>query len=140
MVNKLMLDLTQTTVLAGFISALILFVITLFRQKRLDTSDLGSLAVTFFAGCNIPAAVYLFYYAFSPDPPNVPTKLHGYEKYIAFAGLSLLFVSIVTIWSLCKKAHASASDSAQDLVPTMQESLDPRKKSASPELSRTNKN
>ena len=100
-----MLDLAQTTVISGFASALLILAITVIRQTRLDGSDLGSIAVGFFAGSNIPAAIYLCYYVFDPDPVGMPTKLQGYEKYIAYAGLSLLFITVVTLWSLCKKAY-----------------------------------
>lgn len=100
-----MKDLSKLTVILGFLSALFIFITTLIRKKRLTGGDLGSLAVAFFAGSNIPAALYLCYYVFDPDPPAVQTKLHGYEKYIAFAGLSFLFVSIVSIWAVFKKAY-----------------------------------
>lgn len=101
------LDLTKTTVISGFLSFLLVFLITLFRHKRFDSTDFGSFAVAFFAGSNIPAALFLCYYVFDPDPPDLHSKLLGYEKYIAFAGLSFLFVSIATIVSLCKKARAT---------------------------------
>jgi hypothetical protein len=100
-----MVDLNRQTVISGFITAVLIFVITLSRQRRLDGTDLGSLAVGFFAGSNLPAALFLCYYVFDPDPPSVQTKLHGYEKYIAFAGLAFLFISVVTIWTICKKAY-----------------------------------
>jgi hypothetical protein len=101
-----MVDLTKTSVIIGFISFLLIFIITLVRHRRFDAGDFGHFAVAFFAGSNIPAAIYLCYYVFDPDPPDLHSKLQGYEKYIAFAGLSFLFVSVATIVSLCKKAHA----------------------------------
>lgn len=103
-----MLDLTKTSVIFGFISFLLIFIVTLVRHRRFDAGDFGTFAVAFFAGSNIPAAVFLCYYVFDPDPPELHSKLHGYEKYIAFAGLSFLFVSVATIVSLCKKAHTKA--------------------------------
>ncbi|HEX8144835.1 MAG TPA: hypothetical protein VF553_19865 [Pyrinomonadaceae bacterium] len=106
------LDLTKTTVIAGFVSFLLVFLITLIRHRRFDPSDFGSFAVGFLSGSNIPAALFLCYYVFDPDPPTLQSKLLGYEKYIAFAGLSFLFVNVATIISLCKKAWAKP-DKAQ---------------------------
>jgi hypothetical protein len=104
-----MLDLTQTTVVSGFASALLVLAIILIRQRRLDTADLGSIGVAFFAGSNIPVAIFLCLYALDPDPPTIPTKLHGYEKHVAFAGLAFLFITLITIWSLCNKAFKATA-------------------------------
>lgn len=104
-----MLNLTQWTVVAGFCCFVLIFGITLLRHKRFDAGDFGSFAAAFLAGSNIPAALYLCYYVFDPDPPaiQIQSKLYGFEKYIAFAGLSFLFVSVATIVTLCRKAHAT---------------------------------
>jgi len=109
-----MLDLTKWTVISGFGSFALVFFITLFRHKRFDAADFGSFAVAFFAGSNIPAALFLCYYVFDPDPPNPQSRLYGYEKYIAFAGLSFLFVSSATITALCKKAYTEISSQEND--------------------------
>lgn len=102
----LSLDLTAQTTLSGFISTVAVLVLTIIRQRRFDVTDIGSFAAAYLSGSNIPAAIFLCWYGLDPDPLSVPTKLHGYEKYVAFAGLSLLILSTVTFWSLCQKAFA----------------------------------
>jgi hypothetical protein len=102
----MVLDLTKETTLAGLIATLVVLGLTIFRQRRFEMRDLGSFGAAYFSGSNMPAAVYLFWYAFDPDPSSMPTKLHGYEKYVAFAGLSLLILSSITLWTLCQKAYA----------------------------------
>jgi hypothetical protein len=79
-------------------------VITVIRQRRLDLSDVGSFVTTFLSGSNIPAAAYLFLYVFNPDPLLAQTKLAGYEKYIAVAGLVLFLASVIAVWNLCRNA------------------------------------
>jgi len=88
----------------GFASALLVLGLTLARQKRLDLADLPSYILAYLSGNNIPPSFYLCYYVFDPDPPALQTKLHGFENYIALSGLCLLLVSIISIWTLCKKA------------------------------------
>lgn len=111
----MVLDLTKETTLAGFVATLVVLGLTILRQRRFDMSDLGSFGAAYFSGSNMPAAIYLFWYAFDPDPSSVPTKLHGYEKYVAFAGLSLLIFSSITLWSLCQKAFVVASTRNLDI-------------------------
>lgn len=89
----------------GFALSLLVAALTIFRQRRFEVADIGAFAAAFLSGTNLPAAVYLCTYAFSPDPPSTHTKLQGLEKYISFAGLALLLVSLVSLWALCKKAY-----------------------------------
>jgi hypothetical protein len=100
-----MLDLDKLGGLLGFLASVAIFFITIARQKRFEMSDVGSFAAAFLSGSNIVPAVYLCWYLFDPDPDTVTTKLHGYEKYVSFAGLSFLFLSLVSFWALCRKAY-----------------------------------
>lgn len=88
----------------GSASLLLIVILTVTYQRRFELIDLGSFAAAFLAGKNIPAALYLFWYAFSPDVPTATTKLRGYETYVSFAGLSLLLVTCISVWALCRKA------------------------------------
>ena len=98
-------DLTRWIVIGGFLASISVCLVTIARQHRFDVSDIGGYVVAYFAGSNIPAAIYLCWYGFDPDPPTVLTKLRGYEKYVAFAGLCLLLVSLISLWGLGKKAY-----------------------------------
>ena len=102
-----MLDMTQTTALCGFVSSVIVAAVTVKRQRRFEPSDLGSFAAAYFAGSNLPAALWLCWYVFDPDPQSVATKLHGSEKYIAFAGICFLFVTAISIWGLLRRAYVT---------------------------------
>src|SRR6202023_1817852 len=98
-------DLTQCIVIAGFVGAVAICGVTIWRQHRFSVTDLGTYAVAYFAGSNVPAALYLCWYVFDPDPASVPTKLHGYERYVAFAGFCLLILSFVSLWGLLRNAY-----------------------------------
>jgi hypothetical protein len=98
-------DLTQSIIIGGFISAFVVSVVTISRQRRFEVRDLGSYVVAYIAGSNVPAAAFLCWYAFYPDPPSVATKLHGYEKYVALAGLCLLILSFISLWGLLRNAY-----------------------------------
>jgi hypothetical protein len=121
-----MLNTTQWSVLTGFGSALLVFVTTLVRQKRLDRADLGALGTTFFSGYNLPSAIFLCYYVFDPDPPELltKTKLYGYEKYLSFSGGALLFLSLVTIWSFLQIAYKLPSVSIAQPPPASAEEIE----------------
>jgi hypothetical protein len=114
-----MLNSTQWSVITGFGSAILVFATTLIRHKRLDRTDLGALGATFFAGYNIPAALFLCYYVFNPDPPDLlmKTKLFGYEKYLSFSGGALLFLSLVSIGNFLESAYKVPQAAAQNPVP-----------------------
>lgn len=90
---------------SGFASTALLVTITVVRQRRFELADIGPFVAAFLAGSNLPAAVFLCSYAFWPDPASVATKLHGLEKFVSFAGLSLALVSVASLWGLCRKAH-----------------------------------
>jgi hypothetical protein len=99
----------QCTVACGFIAALAMFGLIISRKRSLEASDIGPFASAFLSGSNLPAALYLCWYGFSPDPLTVHTKLQGFEKYVAFAGLSFLLVNIVALWALLRRAHLQPS-------------------------------
>jgi len=105
-----MLGLTQFIVIGGFVAAIVISSITVWRQRRFEISDIGAAAVGYIAGSNVPAGLYLCWYGLEPDPPTVLTKLHGYEKYVAFAGFCLLLITGVSLWGLVKKAYEKLSN------------------------------
>jgi len=103
------MDFNQATALTGFTCAIGVAVVTIKRQRRFETTDIGTFAAAFFSGSNIPASLWLCWYVFDPDPATVQTKLHGFEKYVAFAGICFLFVTSVAIWGLFRKAYVIGS-------------------------------
>jgi hypothetical protein len=118
-------DVTQASVISGVASTLILAVITVMRQKRVDTIDIGSFMAAFFSGTNLPPALFLFLYVFAQDPLIEQSKLKGYEKYISAAGLVLFLASAIAIWKLCKTAwevskEATAEESLETIPVTAQ--------------------
>ena len=102
--NRPLPDATQTSVISGVATTGLVLMVTVVRQRRLDLSDVGSFVTSFLSGSNIPAAAYLFFYVFRPDPLLAQTKLGGYEKYIAVAGLVLFLASVIAVWNLCENA------------------------------------
>lgn len=46
----------------GLVTAAVLFVIILLRQRRFEIGDLGSIIVVFIAGNNIVPAIYITYF------------------------------------------------------------------------------
>ncbi|RPD39534.1 hypothetical protein [Chitinophaga barathri] len=102
-----MQNLDQFSVATGLTTTILVFLLILIRQKRCDKSDIGSLAATFVAGSNIPAAIYFCYYVFDPDPPALMlmTKLAGCGKYISFAGLLTFLLCITTLWASISSAY-----------------------------------
>jgi hypothetical protein len=99
------MDFNLLGTVSGFLVCSTVVVVTVFRQRRFEAADLGAFGAAFLAGTNLPAAVFLCAYAIWPDPVSVPTKLHGMERFVSFAGVSLLLVSLVSIWGLCRKAY-----------------------------------
>ncbi|HXL23172.1 MAG TPA: hypothetical protein VOA78_11940 [Candidatus Dormibacteraeota bacterium] len=107
------MDLNLFGTVTGFLIAGVVILITLIRQRRFEMSDLGPFFVSFLAGTNLPAAIFLCGYALAPDPAAVPTKLHGLERFVSFAGLSLLLVSLVSIWALVRGAAQKPAPAPQ---------------------------
>lgn len=111
-------DITQASVILGVASTLVLVAVTIVRQKRIDTVDIGSFMAAFFSGTNLPPALFLFWYVFSQDPLVAQSKLKGYEKYISAAGLVLFLASAIAIWKLCKTAWDAAEATDRAAAPT----------------------
>jgi hypothetical protein len=103
-------NFTQCTVGCGLAAAIAILILTVNRQRRLEASDVGPFASAFLSGSNLPAAFYLSWYGFAPDPPTVLTKLHGFEKYVAFAGLTFLLVNVVALWALFRHAYVATEE------------------------------
>ena len=100
------MNLSSFGTAVGFVTCLLIVSITIVRQRRFEPADVGSFAAAFLAGTNLPPAVFLCGYAIFPDPPSVATKLQGLERFVSFAGLSLLLVSLVSVWGLCRNAYS----------------------------------
>jgi hypothetical protein len=98
-------ELSAVGTAVGFGACIVVIAITIHRQRRFEATDVGSFVAAFLTGTNVPPALFLCTYAFFPDPVAVHTKLHGLEKYVSFAGLALLLVSLVSLWAVCKKAY-----------------------------------
>jgi len=99
------MDFNRLGTVSGFATCALIIIVTLIRQRRFELVDLGAFVASFLAGTNFPAAMFLCAYAISPDPPNVATKLHGIERFVSFAGVSLLLVSLLSTWGLCRNAY-----------------------------------
>lgn len=99
-------DLTQTIVISGIASTGLVVVLTILRQRRFETTDLGSFVIAYFSGSNFPPAIHLCLYVFNQDPKVAESSLAGYEKYISLAGLVLLLVGATALWNLIKTAWA----------------------------------
>jgi hypothetical protein len=116
------MDLNALGTCLGFSACVLVIAITIRRQRRFEAADLGSFATAFLAGTNIPPALFLCSYAIFPDDPqSVTTKLHGLEKFVSFAGLSLLLVSLISLWGLYRKAYELQVDSAPATTPPANE-------------------
>lgn len=98
------LDVTQTSIIVGIVSTVIVLLITIIRQHRFDIPDLGSFVGAYFSGSNIPPALFLCFYAFMSDTALNNTLLKGYEKYISVAGLVLFLASLIAVWKFCQAA------------------------------------
>ena len=108
-----MLNLEQVAALTAIISTAIVWSIIIIKQKRLDKKDLGTIGATFFAGYNLPVAIFLCYYIFDPDPPELlaKTKLSGMHKYLCFSGIGLLYLSSSTIWGVIQSSFKTGKNS-----------------------------
>jgi hypothetical protein len=73
----------QIQVLCGFLGAGLVTLLTVIRQRKLSLEGVGAALAAFLTASTLPVAVLLCLYGFDPDPPSVPTKLQGYEKYVA---------------------------------------------------------
>jgi len=102
------MDFNRLGTVVGFIVCVVVVMITIIRQRRFELTDLGPYAASFLAGTNLPAALFLCTYALYPDSATVATKLHGMERFVSFAGLSLLLVTLLSIYGLCRNAYQQA--------------------------------
>lgn len=102
------MDFDKSVPCVGFLCVIIVASTTIWKQRKLESAHVGSFVAAYLAGCNIPAAVFLCSYAVWPDPVEIGTKLHGWEKYVSMAGVALLFSAIIGVWTLLKKACEEA--------------------------------
>jgi hypothetical protein len=107
--------------ICALLPALLVLSISLYRHKRLDRSIAGGLFVALTSGFAIPKGLFLCAYLFSPDPPQTSTKLHGYEREIFAAGAIVVFLAIVSIWSLCEDAAKAPEPIPQPTQATVQQ-------------------
>jgi hypothetical protein len=96
----------QIQVLCGFIGTGLVTLLTVIRQRKLSLEDVGAALAAFLSASTLPVAVLLCVYGFDPDPPSVPTKLQGYEKYVASAGFVLFLTTTITLSALVIKAFS----------------------------------
>jgi hypothetical protein len=97
------LDHPLVLIVCPVVAALIVIGVTLYHHKRLDKTHGGAVFSALTAGFAIPKGAFLCWYIFDPDPLTIPTKLRGYEKEIFVAGALVIFLAIVSIWSLCEQ-------------------------------------
>jgi hypothetical protein len=109
-----MAELGTANILCGLFSFILVLALTVVRQRRFDSRDIGSFAAAFIAGSSIPSAFVVCVYGLWPDPPGVQTKLHGYERFIFFAGLVALVLIFQTIWTLGRKAYVVSNSPEKD--------------------------
>ncbi len=119
-------DFSELTMGFGIICAVALFLVTIIRQKRFDYGDIGSVMAAFLSGCNILPALYICYFGLASHlNTTLPPALKGYEKFIALAGLCSFSVSLVSLWTLLKKAYTIAP--SQEIWPSsLEDDSDPR--------------
>lgn len=99
--------MNQWSALFGFLFFSLVCTITIIRKRNLDRSDLGALAASYTAASSLPRAAYLIIYIYLPGSKEElkHTKLEGFNIYITFAGLALLFLSLVTLWNFINTAY-----------------------------------
>lgn len=83
------------------LAAGIVVVVRLFRGKPVLGTGGKFLPVAIAAGFSVPKGLFLCSYILYPDPPEVLTKLHGYEMEISTAGAMIIFFALSSVWSLC---------------------------------------
>lgn len=114
---------SQIQVLCGFAGTGLVTILTVTRQRKISLEDVGAALAAFFSSSTVPVAILLCLYGFDPDPPSVPTKLHGYEKYVAAAGFVLFLTTTITLSALVTKALslkqsvATGGNEAQASIP-----------------------
>jgi hypothetical protein len=96
--------ISRLTVIFGIAGTVLVLLLTIARQKRLDPSDFYSFIAAFFASSNLPPAAYFVWYGFNPDPTFTQTNLQGQERYVSMAGVVLFLVSAIGIWKLLQSA------------------------------------
>lgn len=111
------MDFNLVGTLVGFLVCAAVVLTTVTRHRRFALADIGTFVAAFLSGTNLPAAIFLCLYAFFPDEPGVSTKLRGLERFVSFAGLSLLLVSLVSVWGLLRQAYEVAEGSEGQAAP-----------------------
>jgi hypothetical protein len=97
----------QLQVLCGFLGTGLVTLLTVIRQRRFSLEDVGAALAAFLTASTLPVSVLLCLYGFHPDPPSVPSKLQGYEKYVASGGSLLFLTTTITLSNLVKKAFST---------------------------------
>lgn len=90
--------------LCAILATAVVLASKLFKHRKLERKDTGSVFVALSAGFSLPKGLFLASYLFDPDPPNTITKLHGFENEIFAAGIIIAFLAIVSVWSLCEES------------------------------------
>lgn len=89
------MTLGQACISSGLVVAATFVGRRLIFDKSFKAIDITQLISLFLTGCNLPAAIFLIYYGLYPTP----NALDSYEKFVSMAGLSLLAIASITIFT-----------------------------------------
>jgi hypothetical protein len=101
------LDNPGVQAICALLPGVIYVSISLYRHRGLQRTVAGGFFVALTSGFAIPKGLFLCEYLFSPDYPQITSKLHGYEREIFAAGAIVVFLAAVSIWSLWAEAYSS---------------------------------
>jgi hypothetical protein len=110
-----MINISATSISLGILCAAVLVTRIAYKKKRLGYEYVGYAGGFFLSGCNIPPSLYICYFSIFLSS-DLPKTLEGYDKYLGFAGLCTLSVSIISIVSLFQKAVDPPPD--ENILPT----------------------
>lgn len=99
------MNLTRLIILAGFGSTLICLIISIARQRRIETKDIALALGGFLFGANLPPSIFLCIYALTPDEAISKTRLAGYEWYLFFAGMAAFLFGLDGLATVIKQAY-----------------------------------
>jgi hypothetical protein len=97
---------SDPSLLIALVLALLVFVISSARHRRLDLGDVGPVGAVFFTSFNLVPAWRIL--KFSSDVvdgvASLPPELVGCEKYLAGAGMLSLLITFVAIFACLRRA------------------------------------
>src|SRR5215218_3180021 len=106
------MDATAAGAWIGAANGLVLFAISCWRKGSVDYAHVALSGAGVFASFNILPPFYLFTFVTNEATrATLPPELHGFEKYIAFAAVCSLLITVVAIVTLYKKAWEPSAKS-----------------------------